>query len=136
MPTREDMDEIDLFGIKVPNKSVTVKYKVLINLYSAKAPLMASTLIPSETNRAKPCLEGMDEIQFDQNEKNDEHENALFGPTNNRYEKKSIDKLIEEIKWMDKDNANSKDNSTRELHESNKTRLLKFEDYKEEMING
>ena len=78
----------------------------------------------------------MDEIQFDQNEENDEHENALFGPINNRYKKKTEQELLDSIKWFDKDNANSKDNSTRELHESNKTRLLKFEDHKEEMING
>ena len=97
---------------------------------------MASTVIPSETNRAKPCLEGMDEIQFDQNEENDEHGNVLFGPENNRYQKKSKEKLMETIKWFDENNAASKDPAIQKMHESNQTRLLKFEDYKEEMING
>ena len=96
---------------------------------------MASTLIPTETNRAKPCLEGMNEIQFDQNTKNDEHENALFGPENNRYPKKEWADLVKEIDWMNEDNALSEDKAIKDMHESNKTRLLAFEDYKEEMIN-
>ena len=32
MPTREDMDEIDLFGTKVPNKSATVKMEAYSSL--------------------------------------------------------------------------------------------------------
>ena len=66
---------------------------------------------------------------------NERTKNAVFGPTNHHYNKKTEKELIEEIEWMDADNASAKDENLKSLHESNLTRLLDFEKYKEDMIN-
>ena len=42
MPTPEDIDEIDLFGTKMPNKSATVKkHKIIYSDYQAKTPQLS-----------------------------------------------------------------------------------------------
>ena len=95
------------------------------SLYSAKSPLM--------NNRAKPCLEGMDKIQFEQEKHT---KNELFGPTNTLYKIMTTEaELVEEIKWMDAKNKASQDTAIKEMHESNVTRLLAFEKYKQDMIS-
>ena len=68
-------------------------------------------------------------------EMNIKTENAVFGPTNYIYKKKTEQDLIATIEWFDADNANAKDDALKSLHESNKTRLLDFEQYKEDEIN-
>ena len=83
-------------------------------------------------SRQKPCLEDMNLIEFDQKEHT---KNVKFGPTNNLFTKKTEAELIDEIEWMDAENSNSLDNDTQAMHESNITRLLAFEKYKEEMIS-
>ena len=77
-------------------------------------------------------MEDIDTIQFDQNSLT---ENAFFGPTNNLYKKKTKEQLIDAIEWMDSDNEASEDSVIQAQHKSNMTRLIDFEDYKEDMIN-
>ena len=84
------------------------------------------------STQAKPCLEDMNLIEFDQKEHTD---NFKFGPTNNRFTKKTKDELIDEIEWMDAQNSVSQDDDIKKMHEANVTRLLAFEKYKEEMIS-
>ena len=67
---------------------------------------------------------------------NEKTDNALFGPTNNLYKTKTAEELINEIDWMDADNAASPITEIQEMHKSNRTRLLDFEKYKKEMISG
>ena len=86
----------------------------------------------TQANRAKPCLEDMNLIEFDQKEHT---KNVKFGPTNNLFKTKTEAELIEEIEWLDAENKGSSDDDIKEMHESNITRLLAFEKYKEEMIN-
>ena len=94
-------------------------------LYSAKSPLM--------NNRAKPCLEGMDKIQFEQEKHT---KNELFGPSNTLYKIiKTEAELVEAIEWLDAENKASDDTAIKDMHESNVTRLLAFEKYKQDMIS-
>lgn len=74
----------------------------------------------------------MNLIEFEQKEHT---KNVKFGPTNNLFTKKTKAELIDEIEWIDAENNNSPDNDTQAMHKSNLTRLLAFEDYKEEMIS-
>ena len=86
----------------------------------------------TQANRAKPCLEDMNLIQFDQKKHT---KNEKFGPENNLFKKKTEAELIEEIEWLDAENSGSSDSDIQKMHEANMTRLKAFEDYKEEMIS-
>lgn len=90
-----------------------------------------ATATMSSTKRAKPCLEDIPLIGFQQNEIT---ENKLFGPKNNLYAKQTRDELIEAIEWLD--DSGAEESELGKEFESNITRLLEFEDYKEEMINN
>ena len=74
----------------------------------------------------------MNLIEFNQKEHT---KNEKFGPTNNLFTTKTKAELIEEIEWMDEENSVSSDDDIKKMHESNMTRLLAFEKYKEEMIS-
>ena len=93
---------------------------------------LASAKLDSSLSEEKPCLEKLSRMTFEMNIKT---ENAVFGPTNYIYKKKTEQDLIATIEWFDADNANAKDDALKSLHESNKTRLLDFEQYKEDEIN-
>ena len=74
----------------------------------------------------------MNLIQFNQEKHT---KNEKFGPENNLFQKKTEAELIEEIEWLDAENKGSSDDDIKKMHESNITRLLAFEKYKEEMIS-
>ena len=95
--------------------------------------LFSATSTATDENVAKPCLEGIGIIEFDQNRTT---LNALFGPENNQYTKmKTEEELIEAIEWLDADDKNSEDIDIREKFDANVELLLDFEDYKEDKIN-
>ena len=86
----------------------------------------------TQATRAKPCLEDMNLIEFDQKEHT---KNVKFGPTNNLFKTKTEAELIEEIEWLDAENSGSSDKDIQEMHIANITRLKAFEEYKKEMIS-
>ena len=86
----------------------------------------------TQANRATPCLEDMNSIDFFPKEHT---KNVKFGPTNNLFTKKTEAELLDEIEWMEGENQYSPDRDIQEMHYYNMTRLLAFEKYKEEKIN-